>query len=77
MPFLTPVLVGRVPLLKKTTEKKGSLMLTSLLENLVVVFLVSLLFVSPAKSKRSAGGRSLAKLLGGCLRQIQEAENPW
>ena len=39
MPFLTPFLVGRVPLLKSTTENKsGSLILTSLLEDLAGEF---------------------------------------
>ena len=35
VPFLTPFLVGRVPLPKKTTEKVGTLILTSPLEDLV------------------------------------------
>ena len=34
MPFLANFLVGRVPLLRKTTEKVGALILTSLLEDL-------------------------------------------
>ena len=35
MPLLTPFLVGRVPLQESTTEKVGTLILTSLLEDLV------------------------------------------
>ena len=34
VPFLAPFLVGRVPLLNSTTEKVGTLILSSLLEDL-------------------------------------------
>ena len=33
MPFLTPFLVGRVPLVKKMTDKIGTLIPSSLLED--------------------------------------------